>query len=232
MISFVVPAYNEEKYLAATLASIHAAAKAVGEPYEIIVADDASTDATARIARDGGATVVTVANRQISKTRNSGAHASSGERLIFIDADTTVDAAVVRAACDAMDAGAVGGGAPVQFPPDAAPRWLHAAMKLVVPLFRLAKWAAGCFVFCTRAAFEKAGGFPEEHFAGEEIWFSQALKRHGRFVVVGPAVTTSARKTEGRSMWDLAWMMIKLFVRSPLGVKKREHADFWYDGKR
>ena len=46
MISFVVPAYNEERYLGATLASIHAAALAVAEPYEIVVADDASTDAT------------------------------------------------------------------------------------------------------------------------------------------------------------------------------------------
>ena len=47
VISFVVPAYNEEKYLPATLASIHAAASALGLSYEIVVANDASTDATA-----------------------------------------------------------------------------------------------------------------------------------------------------------------------------------------
>lgn len=230
MISFVVPAYNEEKLLGATLASIHAAAKAVGEPYEIVVADDGSTDATAQVAHDGGAQVVTVAHRQISKTRNSGARASSGERLIFVDGDTTVDETVVRAALDAMKSGAIGGGAAVRFAD--GPAWVQRAMVLFVPLFRFAKWAAGCFVFCTREGFEKAGGFPEEHFAGEEIWFSQALKRHGRFVVVRPTVTTSARKTEGRTFWQLLWMCIKLFVRSPLGVKKREHAEFWYDGKR
>ena len=230
MISFVVPAYNEEKYLAATLASIHAAAKAVGEPYEIVVADDASTDSTAAIARDAGAKVVTAANRQISKTRNSGARASSGERLIFVDADTTVNEAVVRAALEAMAAGAVGGGAAVRF--ETAPRWAHIGITLVVPLFRLVKWAAGCFVFCTREAFEKTGGFSEAHFAGEEIYFSQALKRLGRFVVVRPMVTTSARKAEGRSLWQMTWLAVRIIARSPLGIKRREHADFWYDGKR
>jgi glycosyltransferase involved in cell wall biosynthesis len=230
VISFIVPAYNEEKYLAATLQSIHAAAKAVGESYEIVVADDASTDATAQVARDAGAEVVTVTHRQISKTRNSGARASSGEQLIFVDADTTVDEAVVRAALEAMKSGAIGGGAAVRFAD--GPAWVNRMMLLFVPAFRLAKWAAGCFVFCTREGFEQTGGFSEEHFAAEEIWFSQALKRHGRFVVVRPAVTTSARKAAGRSFWAMMWLMVKLVARSPLGVKKREHADFWYDGKR
>jgi glycosyltransferase involved in cell wall biosynthesis len=230
LISFIVPAYNEEKYLAATLQSIHAAAEAVGQPYEIVVADDASTDATAQVARDGGAKVVTVAYRQISKTRNSGARASSGEQLIFVDADTTVDEAVVRAALDAMNSGAIGGGAAVRFAD--GPAWVNHMMVLLVPAFRLAKWAAGCFVFCTREGFDQTGGFSEEHFAAEEIWFSQALKRHGRFVVVRPTVTTSARKAAGRSFWGMMWLIVKLVARSPLGVKKREHADFWYDGKR
>src|SRR5258708_6345624 len=98
MISFVVPAYNEEKYLAATLASIHEAARCVGEPYEIVVANDASTDATAATAQAGGARVVNVEKRQIAATRNAGARASTGEILIFVDADTRIDVAVVRAA--------------------------------------------------------------------------------------------------------------------------------------
>ena len=230
MISFIVPAYNEEKYLATTLASIHAAAKAVGEPYEIVVADDGSTDGTAALAADGGAKVVRVAHRQIAATRNSGARAASGDMFVFVDADTTVNPEVVRAAMDAMAAGAAGGGAAVRF--ETAPRWAHMLMRLFVPVFRLLKLAAGCFVFCTREAFEKTGGFDETYFAGEEIFFSQALKRHGRFVVVRPTVTTSARKTENRTFWQMAWLCLEVLVRSPFGVKKRQHADFWYDGKR
>jgi glycosyltransferase involved in cell wall biosynthesis len=230
VISFIVPAYNEEKYLAATLASIHAAAKAVGEPYEIVVADDGSTDGTAALAERAGAKVTRVAHRQIASTRNSGARAASGDMFIFVDADTTIDHEVVRAALDAMHAGAIGGGAAVRFA--TAPRWAHLLMKLFVPMFRLLKWAAGCFVFCTREGFEKTGGFDETYFAGEEIIFSMALKRHGRFVIVRPMVTTSARKTENRTFWQMLWLCLEVLVRSPLGIKKRSHADFWYDGKR
>ena len=109
MISFVVPAYNEEKYLAATLQSIHAAAKAVGESYEIVVANDASTDATAQIAEQHGARVVTVQKRQIAATRNAGARASSGDMLIFVDADTQVNAPLISEAVAALRAGAAGG---------------------------------------------------------------------------------------------------------------------------
>src|SRR6266404_2480448 len=55
MISFVLPAYNEEHELSDTLAAIREAASGATQPYEIIVVDDASTDATAEIASGAGA---------------------------------------------------------------------------------------------------------------------------------------------------------------------------------
>src|SRR5262245_21899374 len=70
VLSFVIPAHNEERYIGATLASVFASAREVGEPFEVIVVDDASTDRTAEIAGEHGAKVVPVAHRQISATRN------------------------------------------------------------------------------------------------------------------------------------------------------------------
>lgn len=231
MISFVVPAYNEEKYLGATLESIHAAARAVGEPYEIVVADDASTDATAQIAEDGGARVVRVDKRQIAATRNAGARAGTGNRLIFVDADTKVNEAVVRAAIREMDDGVVGGGAGVRF--EGAPKWVDVFMLAFVPAFRLARLAAGCFVFCRRDAFEAVGGFDETVFAGEEIVLSRALKRRGPFVVLRESVVTSPRKVENRSIWTMLGIMVRVAVKGGWsGVKRREHAGFWYEDRR
>src|ERR1044072_1677368 len=66
MLSFVVPAYNEELELPSTLAAIHAAARGSSDPYEIIVVNDASTDATEAVAVAGGARVVTINRRQIA----------------------------------------------------------------------------------------------------------------------------------------------------------------------
>ena len=51
MISFIVPAYNEERLLGPTLDALHAAAQAVGESYELVVVDDGSTDRTASSPR-------------------------------------------------------------------------------------------------------------------------------------------------------------------------------------
>src|SRR5438034_8367944 len=58
MISFIVPAYNEELELSSTLAAIRASASGAAQPHEIIVVDDASTDATAKLATAAGARVI------------------------------------------------------------------------------------------------------------------------------------------------------------------------------
>ena len=84
LISFVIPAWNEESVLGPTLAAVSVATRHLAEASEVIVADDSSTDRTAEIARQHGARVVTVQHRQISATRNAGARAAQGDLLIFI----------------------------------------------------------------------------------------------------------------------------------------------------
>src|SRR5215510_4420519 len=91
MISFIVPAYNEEHELGPTLAAIRAAVSGAGQPCEIIVVDDASTDATPKIASGAGASVVQIHRRQIAASRNAGGRAAKGEYLFFVDADTRIN---------------------------------------------------------------------------------------------------------------------------------------------
>src|SRR4029453_5379128 len=86
MLSFVVPAPNEQGCLGRTVQAIHAAARATGRPYEVIVVDDASTDATAEVARKHDATVVSVNRRQIAATRNAGGRTAPGGPPFFVDA--------------------------------------------------------------------------------------------------------------------------------------------------
>ena len=64
MISFIVPAHNEEAWVGRCVSAIRSGVEFLGEPYEIIVVDDTSTDATASIARQHGAQVVRVEYRQ------------------------------------------------------------------------------------------------------------------------------------------------------------------------
>jgi peptidoglycan/xylan/chitin deacetylase (PgdA/CDA1 family) len=87
MISVVIPALNEEKFLPDCLESLKNQ-DYEGE-YEIIVVDNGSTDNTANIARDFGARVVFCLGRKsVSYVRQVGADAACGDIIAQADADT------------------------------------------------------------------------------------------------------------------------------------------------
>lgn len=231
MISFVVPAHNEEQLLGATLEAIHQAARPVGTPYEIVVADDASTDRTAPLAEAHGARVVHVAHRQIAATRNAGARAAQGSVLVFVDADTRVSPPVVSAALEAMRQGAVGGGAGIRFD-GVVPLYARLMLPLLNWSFRLTRTAAGCFVFCTREAFAAVGGFDEAYFGAEEVVLSQALRAQGRFVILALPVITSGRKLRAYSARELFTTLLRLGLGGRKAVQKREGLELWYAERR
>jgi glycosyltransferase involved in cell wall biosynthesis len=231
VISFIVPAYNEERLLGATLDALHAAGRAIGEPYELVVVDDASTDRTAIVAQRHGAVLVSVAHRQIAATRNSAARKATGELFVFVDADTIVDESVVRSAIEALRGGAAGGGAAVEFD-GAVPLYARIIMPVLVRSFRLARVAAGCFLFCTRSAFVAVGGFDEAFYGAEELVMSRALKRHGKFVVLRQAVTTSGRKLRTHSAREMLMVLGRLALRGTGAVKQRQGMELWYAERR
>ena len=157
LISFVVPAWNEEAQLAGTLRCIREAARSLGERFEILVANDGSTDRTGQIAEQLADRTVHVHHRQIAAARNAGAQAARGDLLIFVDADTTVTDGLLRATLQAVRQGAVGGGCLARF--DApVPIWGWLATALANAYCRLFRVAYGCFLFCTREAFDAVGG--------------------------------------------------------------------------
>lgn len=231
MISFVVPAYNEEALIGRTLEALNEASRNIGEAYEVVVADDGSSDQTQAIAEANGAHVVRVHLRHIAATRNAGARQARGDKLIFVDADTRVNEAVIRAALDAMNRGAAGGGSAVRFDGQ-VPRYAELMQPLLVRLFRATGLACGCFLFCTREAFEAAGGFDEAFFASEEITMSRALKRQGRFVVLREEVTTSGRKLRMYSGREVLRLFGGLLLAGPKALKRRKGLELWYGGRR
>ena len=231
MISFIVPAHNEQSCLGRTLQAIHEAARPANQPYEIVVADDASTDATAEIARQYSATVVAVNHRQISATRNAGARAAHGERLFFVDADTIINPRVVASALRHMDKGAEGGGAPARFD-RTVPFYAQLLLLWLGLLMRLPGISGGAFMFCTREAFHTVGGFDERLFGAEDAAMSWALKREGPFVVLWHYVLTSGRRMRGfRGPQMLAALFGMAFFPGMLKRRSRVRK-IWYDSNR
>jgi glycosyltransferase involved in cell wall biosynthesis len=230
-VSVIVPAWNEEFELPATLERLRLALAALGRSHELIVVDDASTDRTAEIARCAGATVLRVEKRQIAAVRNAGARIARGRRLVFVDADTRVPDATLAAAMGELDAGAVGGGARVAME-GRVPLLVRPSLFVFMRVWDLLGYAAGCFVYCTKRDFDAVGGFDESFYASEEVWLSKALKARGRFVIVEPAVVSSGRKVRMHRPLPLLAYALKLLLRGPNAWKRREGLDLWYDGRR
>ncbi len=227
MISFVIPAHNEEALLGRAITSIRESAKAAGEAYEIIVVNDASADGTATVAQQNGAVLVHVELRRISAVRNAGACHAKGDVLIFVDADTVLPSPTLQAALALLRAGGVGGGASVAWD-ETCPIWGRLLLRVGNEIARVLRWAAGCFVFVRRDVFEEVGGFDETYYVGEEIILSSALKRKGRFVVLRQPVITSARKVHLYGKFEMMWLMTRMSIQGQQSWRKREGLDMWY----
>lgn len=232
MISFIVPAYNEEVWIGRCISAIHSALESTGELYEIIVVDDASRDATATIGRQQRAQVIRVEHRQIAATRNAGAREAHGDILFFVDADTLVNAPAIQSALRSLRAGAVGGGCVPRFE-----GWLPWWWRVYVPVaVRICRWlrflASGACLFCTRSAFQQTGGFDESYYAMEDVVFVHALKRQGRFSIPAETVVTSGRKLRAHSFWYIFCGLTRLTLRGPRGLRSRRGLEYWYEPER
>ncbi len=232
--SIIIPAYNEEAYLPQTLASVFAATAGVSETVEIVVVDNNSNDRTAEIARSMGATVVHEPINQIARARNTGARVAKGRFFVFLDADTALTPSLLGEALKNLASGhSAGGGSTVA--PD---RPLEASAQYALNTWnrfsRRFNIAAGCFVYCDREAFEAVGGFSEQVYASEEIWFSIKMhrwaRRHGkRFIVIrNRPVVTSVRKLDWFSPTRLLISSLVLML-FPFALFSRRLCHLWYD---
>ena len=89
-VSILVPVFNEEGAIAATLAAIDATMRATGRAYEVLVIDDGSTDGTARVLAGATARVVRHrANRGYGAALKTGIRATSHPLIAIVDADGT-----------------------------------------------------------------------------------------------------------------------------------------------
>lgn len=231
VFSVIVPAFNEEKLLPRCLEALRTALADQPWTHEVIVVDNNSSDRTAAIARDWGATVVFEPYNQISRARNAGARAARGEWLVFVDADTFLSGELLRAALTRLESGrCCGGGALVSM--DRRIGGVNRAfIRFWSNLSVRFHLAAGCFVFCLTQTWKAVGGFSHEVYASEEVWFSIAARTWGRargmeFVVIeSPRILTSARKTERPGRVMLAILTMILF---PAAVRYRCLSWFWY----
>jgi rSAM/selenodomain-associated transferase 2 len=181
--SVVIPALDEERWIEAAIASVAAAD-------EVIVADGASRDRTREKARGSGARVI-VTPRGRGAQLAEGARAATGDWLVFLHADTRLQAGW-RAALESLPGVVVGGA--FRFSLDStrlAYRAIEAAVRARCRLLALPYGDQA--IFARRSAYDAAGGFSPLPLM-EDVDFVFRLRRVGRLAFPPVRATTSPRR--------------------------------------
>jgi glycosyltransferase involved in cell wall biosynthesis len=166
----------------------------------VIVADNQSTDRTREIAEQQGVRVISEAIRNIGHVRNAGARASSGETLVFLDADTDLRPGCVERISVAMaDPRCMGGSVRVEYARSS--RWWVRPYLMGWEFWgRVLRILQGAAQFVRRKAFEELGGYDATIYVGEDIEFLERLKKlsaqRGGYTIFieRPRVVTSSRR--------------------------------------
>ena len=240
-ISVVIPAHNEERFLAPCLESVKRAASRLEEGpgrVETIVVANRCTDRTAEIAESFGAIVVSNDARCIAQVRNAGVRASRGGIIVTIDADSVMSEDALREARGMLESGEyIGGGTRVRFDrmsPGIFFSALYVAWNLIPVMLRNRAALSGGMFWFYRSDFEAVGGFDESLVSLEDMDFAARLNRLGaskgkKFGTLKRSyIVTSSRKFDTFGDWYLIRNR-KLTKRIFTG-RDREAADaFYYD---
>ena len=223
--SIVVPTRNRADYLRVCLDSL--AAQGTDAPFEVIVADDGSTDETAAVAEQAGAQLVHTLARGPNAARNAGLRAAEGDLVVFVDDDIDAPPGWLVAYLDGAeshpDADAFGGPIRARFE-GRAPRSCGREPAPITtldlgPEDREADFVWGANMAIRRRAFNRLGPFDEElpQFGEEEEWLTRLRDGGGRVVYLADA-QLDHRRAEGDAR--LGVLMRGAYVR---GRRLRMH---------
>lgn len=179
-VSVVIPAYNAAATIGRTLEAL--AKQDLGQPFEVIVVDDGSSDRTPGLAEEAPVVtrVVYTGGRGPAAARNAGAETARAPYLAFTDADCFPQPGWLRAGIEALRTtdlvqGRVEPDPGTPMGPFDRSVWVSAQAGL----FESAN------LFVSRGAFEQAGGFEDWLEArigkplAEDVWLGWRLIRSG-----------------------------------------------------
>lgn len=228
MISVIIPAKNEQKFLECTLLHTRKVFDELNLSYEIIVCDNGSTDATSKIAKKHADLVVYEKIPHISKARNLGARASNGEFLIFIDSDTKITKKLMKYTLLKLKTKKIVSAISSY---DNYPNLQSLGIWLYNILSMMFKLGVGQFIATSKDDFIKADAFNTSIYAFEDIELLKTYKKmFGRsYVLIAPyTVKTSSRKmTSGKSTKHFLQLLAGYLLGYDVASSK-EKLVYWY----
>lgn len=186
VVSFVMPVFNSERYIARCLLSIRSL-NFDGIGYEVLIMDNGSTDGTHQIMRDLGFDFHVVPKVNVSALRNRGATMARGDYLAFVDSDVELspqwlqDGLAVFQQDNVVASGCFPG-----VPLDATwvqRTWdLHQRGRSRVDSVTPAPWLSSMNLLVRRNAFLEVSGFNEQLTTAEDVDLSYRLGQRGRIL--------------------------------------------------
>jgi len=221
-LSIVMPVLDEAAGIVATLQAL-APLRARGA--ELIVVDGGSRDASAARAQALADRVIE-GPRGRARQMNAGAAVARASTLLFLHADTRLPEGADQLIAQALGVAPLAWGR-FDVAIEGHSRMLSVVATMMNARSRLSGIATGDqAMFMTRAAFEKAGSFPDQPLM-EDIELSARLKRLSAPVCLRERVVTSGRRWEQRGVWRTIVLMWRLRLLYALGVSADRLAP-WY----
>lgn len=192
-VSVVVPALDEAERLPLLLADLAAQTRPAAE---VLVVDGGSADATVAIADAAGARTIRAARRGIAPQRNQGAASSTGDLLVFVDADVRLPPGFLERLAGEMERRDLDAACP-QYRPSSAIPAVRAFFAVMNGIFwataPIAASGGGMLIAIRRDLFEHLGGF-DPGYRFEDAQLLRRAGRAGRYRVVRtPAIVSDRR---------------------------------------
>ena len=218
-VSVIVPTLNESEHILPCIRSVKEQAPEV----EIIVVDGGSTDGTRDLATPWA--FVLSAERGRAVQLNAGARQASGEVLLLLHADCTLDPGALTAVREILNDGRILGGTfTLAFDTNLLRLRLIAFFTRFN--FRILHYYGDQGIFVRRSAFEALGGFKDLPLM-DDVDFLRRLNRTGAVGLINLPVTTSARRFLARGILRQQLLNTLLVALYLLGFKAETLAR-WY----
>jgi hypothetical protein len=228
LLSFVIPALNEEVHLPQLLASIRQFCPC-SIPYEVVVVDNGSFDRTVEIARTWGARVIDESGSSLGSMRNEGARRARGQVVVFLDADVRLTASWARFVGDRLarvlsNPKAVSGSRCEG--PDGS-NWIARAWTDLPSRTSNTSHIGTGHMIVERRAFLDVGGFDQNLPSGEDYEFCRRAQRIGyllepdsRLKVVHARPPQSLGQFVRRELWHGSGdsLSVTHVIRSPVAL--------------
>ncbi len=210
MLSIIIPAHNEEKYITACLQSVK---NQQFLAYEILVVCDACTDKTAQLAKKYTKQVFAIKRRNVSCARNYGANKAKGEVLVFLDADSVIAPNLLGEINNAIKKGYIGG---VTKTKPLENLWKAKMLWGVGNFFRHFFLAASGMLFCKANVFT---GYDESRHLAEDTDLILKLKKKGKMKYITRSfIKTSSRRLETEGyVWTIFRQFSAFFTKTKKG---------------